>query len=238
MTAITLSNINKRFGEKVLFRDYSLHIEAGEFVAIRGESGAGKTTLLNIIGLLETPDSGSVTLCGARNPSFSSRAAVHLRRHKLSYLFQNYGLVDTDTVEANMKLATRFGKAKGKAEKERIADALAQVGLSGYERRKVYTLSGGEQQRVALAKIIAKSPDIILADEPILVAVEVTAVALHGHEQRPSEVLLIELTVKERDLCRGSDGQRVQEGAVGHKEFPLLFRGGHGIIDIKKAPSF
>ena len=166
MTAITLSNINKRFGEKVLFRDYSLHIEAGEFVAIKGESGAGKTTLLNIIGLLETPDSGSVTLCGARNPSFSSRAAVHLRRHKLSYLFQNYGLVDTDTVEANMKLATRFGKAKGKAEKERIADALAQVGLSGYERRKVYTLSGGEQQRVALAKIIAKSPDIILADEP------------------------------------------------------------------------
>ena len=139
MTAITLSNINKRFGEKVLFRDYSLHIEAGEFVAIKGESG---------------------------NPSFSSRAAVHLRRHKLSYLFQNYGLVDTDTVEANMKLATRFGKAKGKAEKERIADALAQVGLSGYERRKVYTLSGGEQQRVALAKIIAKSPDIILADEP------------------------------------------------------------------------
>ena len=165
MTAITLSNINKRFGEKVLFRDYSLHIEAGEFVAIKGESGAGKTTLLNIIGLLETPDSGSVTLCGARNPSFSSRAAVHLRRHKLSYLFQNYGLVDTDTVEANMKLATRFGKAKGKAEKERIADALAQVGLSGYERRKVYTLSGGEQQGGA-GKNRAKSPDIILADEP------------------------------------------------------------------------
>ena len=166
MTAITLSNINKRFGEKVLFRDYSLHIEAGEFVAIKGESGAGKTTLLNIIGLLETPDSGSVTLCGARNPSFSSRAAVHLRRHKLSYLFQNYGLVDTDTVEANMKLATRFGKAKGKAEKERIADALAQVGLSGYERRKVYTLSGGEQQRVALARILCSQPEVILLDEP------------------------------------------------------------------------
>ena len=166
MTAITLSNINKRFGEKVLFRDYSLHIEAGEFVAIKGESGAGKTTLLNIIGLLETPDSGSITLCGARNPSFSSRAAVHLRRHKLSYLFQNYGLVDTDTVEANMKLATRFGKAKGKAEKERIADALAQVGLSGYERRKVYTLSGGEQQRVSIARALAKNPKLLLCDEP------------------------------------------------------------------------
>ena len=151
MTAITLSNINKRFGEKVLFRDYSLHIEAGEFVAIKGESGAGKTTLLNIIGLLETPDSGSVTLCGARNPSFSSRAAVHLRRHKLSYLFQNYGLVDTDTVEANMKLATRFGKAKGKAEKERIADALAQVGLSGYERRLRTQQEYGKEQKLKIA---------------------------------------------------------------------------------------
>lgn len=166
MTAITLSNINKSFGEKVLFRNYSLHIEAGEFIAIKGESGAGKTTLLNIMGLLEPPDSGSVTLCGAKNPSFSSRAAVYLRRHKLSYLFQNYGLVDTDTVEANMRIATRFCKTKGNAEKRQIADALAQVGLAGYERRKVYTLSGGEQQRVALAKIISKSPDIILADEP------------------------------------------------------------------------
>ncbi len=166
MSAITLSNIHKRFGEKVLFRDYSLTVEAGEFVAITGESGSGKTTLLNIMGLLEAPDSGSVTLCGVKDPSFSSRAAVDLRRHKLSYLFQNYGLVDADTVEANMRLATRFGKAKGKAEKKRISDALAQVGLAGYERRRVYTLSGGEQQRVALAKIIAKSPDVILADEP------------------------------------------------------------------------
>ena len=72
----------------------------------------------------------------------------------------------------------------------------------------------------------------------VFVSVAVTAVPLHGHEQRPTEVLLIELTVKERDLRRSPDGQRVQEGAVGHKEFPLLFRGGHGVIDIKKAPSF
>lgn len=169
MTAITLSNINKRFGEKVLFRDYSLHIEAGEFVAIKGESGAGKTTLLNIIGLLETPDSGSVTLCGARNPSFSSRAAVHLRRHKLSYLFQNYGLVDTDTVEANMKLATRFGKAKGKAEKERIADALAQVGLSGYLCKDVSVRVG-----------IPCDPARGNAPDPVIEQARVAAESSHG----------------------------------------------------------
>ena len=168
MTDVILEtrNLKKSFGKLEVLKGISTGIRRGEVVSIIGPSGGGKSTFLRCLNLLETPDSGSVTLCGARNPSFPSRAAVHLRRHKLSYLFQNYGLVDTDTVEANMKLATRFGKAKGKAEKERIADALAQVGLSGYERRKVYTLSGGEQQRVALAKIIAKSPDIILADEP------------------------------------------------------------------------
>ena len=163
---LEMNHVKKSFDGNGVLKDISLTVKKGEVVSIIGPSGGGKSTFLRCLNLLETPDSGSVTLCGARNPSFSSRAAVHLRRHKLSYLFQNYGLVDTDTVEANMKLATRFGKAKGKAEKERIADALAQVGLSGYERRKVYTLSGGEQQRVALAKIIAKSPDIILADEP------------------------------------------------------------------------
>ena len=167
---IQIEKMNKVFhlksGDVTALDNVTLNIGDGMIYGVIGYSGAGKSTLVCCLNLLETPDSGSVTLCGARNPSFSSRAAVHLRRHKLSYLFQNYGLVDTDTVEANMKLATRFGKAKGKAEKERIADALAQVGLSGYERRKVYTLSGGEQQRVALAKIIAKSPDIILADEP------------------------------------------------------------------------
>ena len=163
---VRVENLVKRYGDLLALDHFSLRIAPGEIFGLLGPNGAGKSTAIRHLTGVYRPDSGSVTLCGARNPSFSSRAAVHLRRHKLSYLFQNYGLVDTDTVEANMKLATRFGKAKGKAEKERIADALAQVGLSGYERRKVYTLSGGEQQRVALAKIIAKSPDIILADEP------------------------------------------------------------------------
>ena len=163
---LEMKNVTKTFGNFKALDDLTLTVPSGRVYGLVGPNGAGKSTAIRHLTGVYRPDSGSVTLCGARNPSFSSRAAVHLRRHKLSYLFQNYGLVDTDTVEANMKLATRFGKAKGKAEKERIADALAQVGLSGYERRKVYTLSGGEQQRVALAKIIAKSPDIILADEP------------------------------------------------------------------------
>ena len=166
MNDITLTNIEKKFGDKILFHDFSLAIERGEFLAIMGESGAGKTTLLNIMGLLEKPDSGAVTICGQKNPAFSSRAAVELRRHRISYLFQNYGLVDTETVENNMRTATPFKRIGKKEERRLIAEALEQAGLKGYEKRKVYTLSGGEQQRVALAKVIAKSPQIIFADEP------------------------------------------------------------------------
>jgi len=166
MADIILSNISKKYGDKILYRNLSLRIEHGEFLSIMGESGAGKTTLLNIMGLLDSPDSGMVALCGFKNPSFSSRTAVMLRRHNISYLFQNYGLIDTETVESNIKIAIRFKGMNGKREKCRIAEALEQVGLQGYDRRKVYTLSGGEQQRVALAKVIAKSPQIIFADEP------------------------------------------------------------------------
>lgn len=166
MAAIILSNICKRFGEKTLFENFSLKIEQGEFLAIMGESGAGKTTLLNIMGLLDRPDSGSIVLCGQKNPDFSSRAAINLRRRHISYLFQNYGLIDTESVENNIYISTHFKHISRKKERRLIADALAQVGLQGYEKRKVYTLSGGEQQRVALAKVIAKSPQIIFADEP------------------------------------------------------------------------
>ena len=166
MADIILTNISKSFGDKVLFREYSLEIEHGDFVAIMGASGSGKTTLLNIMGLLEKPDSGEITLCGQKKLSFSSPAANKLRRAKISYLFQNYGLIDTETVGGNMKIATHFKKLGKRDEKQLIANALAQVSLQGYEHRKVYTLSGGEQQRVALAKIIAKSPQIIFADEP------------------------------------------------------------------------
>ena len=156
----------KKFGDKTLFENFSLKIERGEFLAIMGESGAGKTTLLNMMGLLDSPDSGTVVLCSQKNPAFSSRAAVGLRRRHISYLFQNYGLIDTETVENNMRIATHFKVVSRKKKRRLIADALSQVGLQGYEKRKVYTLSGGEQQRVALAKVIAKSPQIIFADEP------------------------------------------------------------------------
>lgn len=166
MTLIKVDGLCKRFGEKTLFQDFSLVVDSGEFVSIMGESGAGKTTLLNIIGMLEPPDKGSVSVCGHKASRFSGRSATLLRRTKISYLMQNYGLVDTETVEYNLSLSAHFKKMTKKEKREAYSSALTKVGLSGYEKRKIYTLSGGEQQRVALAKIIIKSPQLILADEP------------------------------------------------------------------------
>lgn len=166
MSVIRLEGICKSFGEKNLFNNLSMEIEQGEFVSIMGESGAGKTTLLNIIGMLEPPDRGNVTVCGQQSSSFSSRTATSLRRNHISYLMQNYGLIDTETVKYNLSISVHFKKLSKAQKKQLFSSALERVGLPGYEKRKIYTLSGGEQQRIALAKIIVKSPQLILADEP------------------------------------------------------------------------
>lgn len=164
MQHIVLNNICKKFGEKIILDNFNMQVNKGEFLSIMGESGKGKTTLLNIIGMLEKADSGELIIKGHRNLSFSSPKAIKLRRYDISYLFQNYGLIDNETVLNNLKIVTKYQKSKN--EKNDIINALDRVGLSGIEKRKVFTLSGGEQQRVALAKIILKSPEIILADEP------------------------------------------------------------------------
>lgn len=166
MNLIKLEGVCKRFGEKNLFNNLSMEIEQGEFVSIMGESGAGKTTLLNIIGMLEPPDRGNVTVCGQQSSSFSSRTATLLRRNHISYLMQNYGLIDTETVKYNLSISVYFKKLSKAKKKQLYSSALERVGLPGYEKRKIYTLSGGEQQRIALAKIMVKSPQLILADEP------------------------------------------------------------------------
>lgn len=166
MNLIKLEGVCKRFGEKNLFNNLSMEIEQGEFVSIMGESGAGKTTLLNIIGMLEPPDRGNVTVCGQQSSSFSSRTATLLRRNHISYLMQNYGLIDTETVKYNLSISVHFKKLSKVKKKQLYSSALERVGLPGYEKRKIYTLSGGEQQRIALAKIMVKSPQLILADEP------------------------------------------------------------------------
>lgn len=159
---IELINISKKFHGRTIFEEYNLEIKKGDFISIVGESGTGKTTLLNIIGLLERPDSGDLIVDGKSN--LTKKQILLLQRNSFGYLFQNYALIDNETVEKNLLIALAYRKNINK--KEEIKNALKAVNLSNYENRKVYELSGGEQQRIALARVILKKCDYILADEP------------------------------------------------------------------------
>lgn len=166
MKKIVLENLNMQFGTKKIFNNLNIEIAENEFVCIVGESGSGKSTLLNIMGLLEKPTSGYVEICGIKKPKLNSKKGVYLLREEISYLFQNYGLVENETVKYNVKMATRFLKISKKKRGEKIEEVLEKLGLLELENEKIYCLSGGEQQRVALAKIMIKPSSIILADEP------------------------------------------------------------------------
>ncbi|KEI01829.1 ABC transporter ATP-binding protein [Clostridium botulinum] len=163
---IKLVNVKKKFGSHAIFENLNLNVEENDFVAIVGKSGKGKTTLLNMIGCIEPITSGEINVCGIKNPNINKKSGSQLLRNKISFLFQNYALVDDETVNFNLDIALRFTKSS-KSEKATLKkDALKMVGLSGYESRKVYELSGGEQQRIAIARAILKPSNLVLADEP------------------------------------------------------------------------
>ena len=166
MSLITLKNIKKQYGkDQVLFENLSLEIEKGEFVGLVGKSGAGKTTLLNIIGLITDISAGTITIDGHQNVSINSKSAMILRRYTIGYLFQNYGLIEDESVLWNLKLALEYKKKK--KEKLKLIDKyLKQFELTDMLDKKVYQLSGGEQQRIAIIKLILQGSRIILADEP------------------------------------------------------------------------
>lgn len=166
MSAIELSAIHKAYGSKVLFNELTMKIEEGEFVAITGGSGSGKTTLLNIMGLIEKSDSGKIRLFDMNDVRPNTKKAGSAIRNYIGYLFQNYALIDNERVEDNLKIGLRYQKLNRQNEKKAITESLKRVGLAGYETRKIFELSGGEQQRVALARIMLKPSKLILADEP------------------------------------------------------------------------
>lgn len=163
MSLIQLRNIKKKFKDKIIFDDFNLDIEAGDFVVIIGKSGSGKSTLLNLLGLLDTPDSGTVTIANETNVRPFSTRAQKLLHHQIGYLFQNFALVDDKTVRYNLQLAFTH---KSKENAMLMSDTLNRVGLKGFESKRVYQCSGGEQQRIALARLMLKNSAIVLCDEP------------------------------------------------------------------------
>lgn len=163
---IVLKDIIKKYGKKTVLENISLTIEDGEMIAIVGESGSGKSTLLNILGMLETFDSGSYTFDTHLNVKPTSGLANKIIRNQISYVFQNYALIDDETVFQNLSLAQKYIKKSKKEKKIEIEEVLKTVGLSGYEDSKIYELSGGQQQRVSIARCFIKPSKLILADEP------------------------------------------------------------------------
>jgi putative ABC transport system ATP-binding protein len=161
-----LIGVGKRYDGHSVISDIDLAVMKGEMVAITGKSGSGKSTLLNIIGLLETADVGEARLFGEQSPRVGSTKATKMLRFKLGYLFQNFALIDGESVDYNLRIAQAYTKALPSGREEARRSALRAVGLANSGRRKVYQLSGGEQQRVAIARLMIKPCDLVLADEP------------------------------------------------------------------------
>ncbi|MBE5107808.1 putative bacteriocin export ABC transporter [Bacillus thuringiensis] len=161
---IKIHNLKKTFLDKTIFNDFNLEVKSGEFIGVYGKSGQGKTTLLNIIGTLEKPDSGEILIM---DKSLENRRTKrYLLRNEIGFIFQNYALIDNETVNNNLEIALKHKKMSKPDKKEAMYSVLNEVGLIGYGEKKVHTLSGGEQQRIAIARLLLKDPSIILADEP------------------------------------------------------------------------
>lgn len=158
---VSVQNITKKFKDKKIFDNFSVDIFEGECVAITGVSGSGKTTLLNMIGGLEKIDGGSIFIKDVR---VVKNNYVNLHRNIVSFLFQNFALVDEWTVEKNLSIALSFRNKKTQVMS--LENVLEKVGLTDKLKTKVYQLSGGEQQRVALARLMLQNNPIVLADEP------------------------------------------------------------------------
>ncbi len=167
---ITIKNLEKTYhsGDTSVhaLRGVDLAIDPGEFLAIAGPSGSGKTTLLNILGCLDSPDDGSVTINETRVDSMSRKEQSDYRRGNLGFVFQNFNLIPVLTAYENVALALNLLLTDPGEVRERTNEILAEVGLAGMEDRRPTRLSGGQQQRVAIARALVKEPAIVLADEP------------------------------------------------------------------------
>ena len=167
---LQIKNISKTYKTGNLVQraldDVSLNLRDNEFVAILGPSGSGKTTLLNIIGGLDRYDSGDLIINGISTKKYKDRDWDSYRNHTVGFVFQSYNLIPHQTVLANVELALTISGISGKERRERAIKALEEVGLGNQIHKKPNQMSGGQMQRVSLARALVNNPDILLADEP------------------------------------------------------------------------
>lgn len=171
MSIITLKDISKVYRtneiETVALENVNLNVEKGEFISIMGPSGCGKSTLLNIIGLLDTPNTGTVEINGTLTGKMKDAQLADFRNHNLGFVFQSFHLIPSLNVMDNVELPLIYRSGIGEGERKRLVrEVLERVGLSHRLRHMPSQLSGGQCQRVAVARAIVGNPEIILADEP------------------------------------------------------------------------
>ena len=201
-----------------------LDVRRGEFLAVLGVSGSGKSTLLHLLGGLDTPTSGSVLVDGRDLATFTSYERTVYRRTVVGFVFQSYYLVPSLTAEENIALALTFQGTFGDERRRRAAEAIRRVGLEHRAGHRPSQLSGGEQQRVVLARAIVHSPPLLLADEPTgnldrATAEEVVSLVRQVHRDMGATVVMVthdqEMASRVADrVVHLRDGRLVDEGAA------------------------
>ncbi|MFD4342577.1 ABC transporter ATP-binding protein [Streptomyces anulatus] len=167
---VTVEDLHRSYGSGAAavhaLRGVSFEIPRGELVALKGRSGSGKTTLLNLVGGLDTPDDGRITVDGTELSGLGEKGLLELRRDRIGFIFQSFGLIPILTAAENVGVPLRLRKADPAERDERVALLLSLVGLADHAEQRPGELSGGQQQRVAIARALANRPALLIADEP------------------------------------------------------------------------
>jgi putative ABC transport system ATP-binding protein len=170
VTVVEIDAVSRTFGSGSravhALTDVSLRAGEGELVAVRGRSGAGKTTLLNLIGGLDRPSAGRITVAGREVTTAGEKDLLALRRDTIGFVFQSFGLIPILSAAENVSVPLRLARRPAAERDERVAMLLELVGLGGHAAQRPYELSGGQQQRVAVARALANDPRLLIADEP------------------------------------------------------------------------
>ena len=223
MNIIELKNVNKTFrmGDEIIkaIDNINFTVKKGEFVSIIGPSGSGKSTLMNILGLLDTPDSGEYYLDRMLIQQLSDNKLAELRNKKIGFIFQNFNLLKKMTALENVQLPLVYEGINHKDSIKMSYEYLDRVGLKGREKHLPNQLSGGQQQRVATARALVNNPEIILADEPTGALDSKTSLEimdmLQELNQAGQTIILIthDLNVasKAKRIVRISDGKLYEE---------------------------
>ncbi|MFG3497398.1 ABC transporter ATP-binding protein [Streptomyces sp. NPDC047928] len=189
---VRVENLHRSYGSGEAavhaLRGVSFDVPRGELVALKGRSGSGKTTLLNLVGGLDTPDRGRITVDGTGLADLGDEGLLALRRDRVGFVFQSFGLIPILSAAENIGVPMRLRKAEPREREERVRLLLGLVGLADHAEQRPGELSGGQQQRVAIARALANRPALLLADEPTgqldadtgLAVMELLRAVVHG----------------------------------------------------------